>query len=187
MKESTMESLQPRTKKSSKARYKKDKMFMDTPQLQTPHLFSPYNGSHNTHLSRSPTSKTNLSYGPPPDSPTLTKNLEPSQVEHLLGRVGNFKSPIDLDNTFLSMATNDEELIELMKDTIDYQKNVIEKRERLVYAITRNVKYLAEIHTRNNEDLKNTRNDLDDQRKENARLKKEAETLKGEVGGLRRD
>ena len=118
---------------------------------------------------RSPTNVTNLNSNfSRQDSPSFTKDLEPSQVEQLLGRVGNFKAPIDHANTFLSMATNDDELIELMKATIDYQKNVIKKRERLVHAITRNVEYLAEIHTRNNEDLKNTRNDLDESRKLNA-------------------
>lgn len=52
------------------------------------------------------------------------------------------------------MGANDEELIQAMKDTIEYQKNVIDKREKLVYAITHNVRYLADIHTRNNDDLK---------------------------------
>lgn len=108
-------------------------------------------------------------------------------MEHLLGRVGNIKNPINHATTFLSMATNDDELIQLMKDTIEYQKNVIDKREKLVYAITHNVRYLAEIHTRNNEDLKNTRHDLEESRKLCAKLQKEAEDLKGEVGGLRRD
>ena len=53
-----------------------------------------------------------------PESPTLTKDLEPAQVEHLLGRIGDMKNPIGHGNTFLSMAANDDELISLMKDTI---------------------------------------------------------------------
>ena len=58
------------------------------------------------------------------------------------------------------MATKDNDLIELMKDTITYQANVIKKRENLVHAITHNVKYLAEIHTKNNNELNNTKDHL---------------------------
>ena len=54
------------------------------------------------------------------------------QVDALLKRV-------DMNHSFLSMATNDQELITLMKETIEYQRSVLDKRKKLVLAITHNV------------------------------------------------
>jgi len=51
------------------------------------------------------------------------------------------------------MATNDKQLIDAMKETITYQSNMIVKREKLVLAITHNIKYLAGIHETNNRAL----------------------------------
>ena len=59
------------------------------------------------------------------------------------------------------MGTNDQELIELMKDTILYQTTVIHKRSMLVQAITHNVKYLASIHSNHQITLKETKLKLD--------------------------
>ena len=61
------------------------------------------------------------------------------QVDALLKRV-------DMNHSFLDMANNDQELINLMKETIIYQHSVLDKRQKLVYAITHNVEYLAYIH-----------------------------------------
>ena len=54
-----------------------------------------------------------------------------------------------MNNAFLKMATNDADLIQYMKKTIEYQNNVLKKRNKLVTAITHNVKYLAHLHQRN--------------------------------------
>ena len=59
-----------------------------------------------------------------------------------------------MNNIFLNMATNDHDLILLMKDTIEYQRMFAKQREKLVHAITHNVEYLASIHRKNNYDLK---------------------------------
>lgn len=54
-----------------------------------------------------------------------------------------------MDNNFIKLATSDLKLINHMKETIDHQRKVLQKRERLVFAITNNVNYLAEIHKNN--------------------------------------
>lgn len=51
-----------------------------------------------------------------------------------------------MDNTFISMASNDTNLIRNLKGIIQYQQSVMIKREKLVFAITNNVSYLAELH-----------------------------------------
>ena len=48
-----------------------------------------------------------------------------------------------------------------MKGTITYQKTILEKRAKLVHAITHNVQYLAEIHRKNNDELTNTKDYLE--------------------------
>jgi hypothetical protein len=47
------------------------------------------------------------------ETPGLNEQLTEYQIENLLEKV-------NLNNTFLSMATNDQKLITLMKDTIMY-------------------------------------------------------------------
>ncbi len=79
--------------------------------------------------------------------------LDDLQVDKLLMKV-------NLNNTFLAMATGDQQLISLMKDTIEYQRSMSQKRENLVHAITHNVSYLADIHKKNNIDLKQTKEHL---------------------------
>lgn len=54
-------------------------------------------------------------------TPSLANNLNPQQVDELLAKV-------NMNRSFLQMGTNDQELIELMKDTIMYQTTVIHKR-----------------------------------------------------------
>ena len=46
-------------------------------------------------------------------TPSLANNLNPQQVDELLAKV-------NMNRSFLQMGTNDQELIELMKDTIMY-------------------------------------------------------------------
>ena len=57
-----------------------------------------------------------------------------------------------------------------MKDTIEYQRAFMRKREKLVHAITHNVNYLAAIHRKNNNDLKQTKEHLAAVQKWNATL-----------------
>ena len=58
------------------------------------------------------------------------------------------------------MATTDQNLISLMKDTILYQQGVMIKRERLVHSIVHNVKYLAFINSNNAAELRSTKEQL---------------------------
>ena len=55
-----------------------------------------------------------------------------------------------MDNTLISMASNDTNLIRQLKATVQYQQSVMVKREKLVFAITNNVMYLSELHKKNN-------------------------------------
>ena len=74
-------------------------------------------------------------------------DLDTHEVDKLLERVG-------LDNSFLRLATADIELIRRMKQTIEHQTLVGDKRERLLFAITTNVQYLSQIHRNNAKDLR---------------------------------
>ena len=67
---------------------------------------------------------------------------------------------VNLNNTFLTMATNDQNLISMMKETIEYQRGVNNKRTNLMKAITHNVKYLAIINESNSMELKVTKERL---------------------------
>ena len=58
------------------------------------------------------------------------------------------------------MATNDQNLISMMKETIEYQRGVNNKRTNLMKAITHNVKYLAIINESNSMELKVTKERL---------------------------
>lgn len=51
-----------------------------------------------------------------------------------------------MKTSFLKLATDDDNLIDHLKEIIDYQCKVITKRETLVYGITHNVKYLSELN-----------------------------------------
>ena len=79
--------------------------------------------------------------------------LNDFQIEQLMNKV-------NLNNTFLTMATNDQNLISMMKETIDYQRSVNKKRTNLMNAITHNVKYLAIINESNSVELKVTKERL---------------------------
>jgi hypothetical protein len=90
--------------------------------------------------------------------------LDDNQVDDLLQRV-------NMNNSFLDLANTDQELITLMKNTIEFQRGVMKKRETMVHAITHNVKYLADIHKRNNCTMKETQD-------RNERLIRQNEELK---------
>lgn len=62
-------------------------------------------------------------------------SLDSEQIEILLNKV-------DMQNSLLKLGSNDQKVIEDMKDTIQYQQSVILKREKLVQAINHNVKHL---------------------------------------------
>ena len=62
-----------------------------------------------------------------------------------------------MNSAFCNLANSDQELITLMKNTIEFQKTVMKKRESLVKAITHNVKYLADVHRKNNCSLRETK------------------------------
>ena len=86
------------------------------------------------------------------ETPMPAYDINQGQIDDLLEKVNG-------DSSFLQMASNDQELINLMKSTILYQKEIVIKREKLVYAITHNVNYLADIHRKNNierEEIKRT-------------------------------
>lgn len=85
-----------------------------------------------------------------PARPNLLFDLDMDQVDQLMSRVS-------MDNTFLRMATADLDLIAKMKQTIEYQNTVTQKREKLLLAITNNVQYLSSLHMTNNNELKQTR------------------------------
>ena len=58
------------------------------------------------------------------------------------------------------MATNDQHLIKLMKDTIEFQGIALKKRNNLVRAIDHNVRYLSSIHRANHAELISARERL---------------------------
>ena len=61
----------------------------------------------------------------PMETPSQMTDLDPKQVKDLLNKVNH-------DNSFLNLSVTDNELIDRMKNVIEYQYNVIKKRERLV-------------------------------------------------------
>ena len=65
-----------------------------------------------------------------------------------------------MDSAFLKMATGDETLIKMMKEIISYQRSKNTQREKLLIAIVRNVKYLANLHVKNTADLTLTKERL---------------------------
>ena len=54
-----------------------------------------------------------------------------------------------MNTKFVKLATDDYVLIKFMVGTIEYQHKVITKREKLVYAIKHNVKYLMSLQRGN--------------------------------------
>ena len=54
-----------------------------------------------------------------------------------------------MDNHHIKLATSDLTLITNMKETIDYQQEMLSKREKLLFAITSNVTYLSHLHKDN--------------------------------------
>ena len=107
-------------------------------------------------------------------------DLDPKQVKDLLNKVNH-------DNSFLNLSVTDNELIDRMKNVIEYQYNVIKKRERLVQAITHNVRYLAEIHGRNNEDLMDTKKRLADSQKKAFKMNGQIEVMRKQLQGMEKD
>ena len=74
-----------------------------------------------------------------PSSPNFHEEMNTGQIDRLLQKV-------NLSSTFVRLATEDEHLIQIMKRTIDYQREVMSKREKLLLAIVSNVKYLSNLH-----------------------------------------
>lgn len=103
-------------------------------------------------------------------TPNLSKPLDEYQVDHLLTKV-NF------NNTFLQMANNDPDLIQNMKDTIEFQQSTLKKRDQLVKAITHNVQYLSKIHESNAAELTLTKERLVAVNNWNEKLQAENEVL----------
>ena len=58
-------------------------------------------------------------------------------------------SRVNLNNSLISMADKDCDSIDEMKKVINWQYEIIKKRETLVKAITHNIQYLAIIHASN--------------------------------------
>ena len=75
-----------------------------------------------------------------------------------------------MNNSLLSMQDKDQEAIDEMKKVIDWQFDIIKKRETLVKGITHNVQYLAIIHASNAADFKLTKEKLAAVEKWNAKL-----------------
>lgn len=75
------------------------------------------------------------------------------------------------------MANNDPDLIQNMKDTIEFQQSVLKKRDRLVRAITHNVQYLSKIHESNAAELTLTKERLKAVNNWNEKLQAENEEL----------
>ena len=65
-----------------------------------------------------------------------------------------------MDNSVLKLSNNDETLINMMKEIIDYQRSKSLTRENLLTGIVSNVKYLASIHQKNTAELKITKERL---------------------------
>ena len=116
----------------------------------------------------------------PKETPSMNAPLSDTQIEDLLNKV-------NMNNVFLSMANSDQDLITLMKDTIEFQKNYSKKREKLVHAISHNVRYLASIHRKNNNDLKLTKEHLAAVLKWNEKLQEENHDLTAKNSVLKKD
>lgn len=117
-------------------------------------------------------------YRTPAETPNLFKPIDEDQIDALLSKV-------NMNNTFLKMNTNDQKLINVMKETILYQHTIMKKREMLVHAITHNVKYLADLHRNNSIKLRNTIDQLDAVSRFNEKLQEENEKLTVERDSLR--
>jgi len=100
------------------------------------------------------------------------------QLDNLLGKVG-------MDNTFLSIAGSDNATIKHLKDTIQHMQGVMQKREKLVFAITNNVQYLSALHKTNTVELKRIRDTLRVTLVENEDLKAKNRELDQENADLR--
>ena len=85
------------------------------------------------------------------------------------------------------MATNDQNLIAMMKETIDYQLRVKKKRDCLMEAITSNIGYLSNIHTTNAAELKLTKERLEAILRHNEILQDENNDLTERVDRLEKD
>ena len=53
---------------------------------------------------------------------------------------------IEMRSAYLKMSQVDDSLIRELRETIVYQRNMSKKREQLVFAITSNIQYLAQLH-----------------------------------------
>jgi hypothetical protein len=73
-----------------------------------------------------------------------------------------------------------------MKETIEYQQSIIQKREKLVYAITHNIKYLAQIHKQNQLELRLIKEKLESTTSWNERLQDQNEKLSKECEELKK-
>lgn len=113
-----------------------------------------------------------------PPRPNFLTDLDTYQVDHLLSRV-------NMDSTFLGMATSDLQLINSLKQTITYQQGVLAKREKLVLAIANNVQYLSALHKQNSAELKSIREKLQVTEEKNHELEEENRALVAERNELR--
>jgi len=85
------------------------------------------------------------------------------------------------------LATNDQVLIGMMKETIDYQRSVSRKREKLLMAITHNVRALAVLNQSNSAELKLTKERLEVITKWNDQLQEQNAELTTTVDVLKKD
>ena len=138
-------------------------------------------GINNTPMNINGINKSIFAETPPlSDTPNLSMPLSDTQINELLDKV-------NMSNVFLNMANNDQDLIFLMKDTIEYQRAFATKREKLVHAITHNVEYLAAIHKKNNNDLKQTKEHLAAVLKWNEKLQEDNHELNKSNSALKHD
>ena len=139
------------------------------------------NGINSTPMNINGTNKSIFAQTPPQsETPNLSVPLSDIQINELLDKV-------NMSNVFLNMANNDQDLIYLMKDTIEYQRTNSRRRENLVHAITHNVKYLAEIHKKNNNDLKQTKEHLAAVLNDNNKLREDNHELNISNTALKHD
>ena len=92
-----------------------------------------------------------------------------------------------MNNSFLSLAQNDLSLILSMKQTIEYQVIISNKRKNLLTAISHNVKYLAVINEENSTELKLTKEKLQSITDWNEKLQDENSELQKENAILKND
>lgn len=78
-------------------------------------------------------------------------------------------------------------MIKEMRETINYQNAVIQKRESLVYAITKNVQYLAKLHTDSSAELRLTKERLEYVNKMNEELTRRNNELAKKCGELEKN